>query len=258
MLALSTDSLKGYGLNRIFYFAKEAGFDGVDLEVDLKLFDTKNTEYVRSLIKQFDLPVLSITAPPTASSKKIKDIVDMAKELNSKVIIIEPPKLLNFKYIGWLRKEIPKIRQKEHISIALTNAPSRAFLGIFPEHAMGNIAEQKKFKHACIDTSRVADKKEDLIRIYRILKKYVVHIHLSNIYRGKKYNLPDEGVLPLESFLTKLQQDDYPGNISIKVLPKFLKAGNDEKVLKTLKEVKKFYDSYFVKKKGNPGTTEAA
>lgn len=28
MLALSTDSLRGYGLNRIFEFAKTAGYDG--------------------------------------------------------------------------------------------------------------------------------------------------------------------------------------------------------------------------------------
>ena len=30
MLAISTDTLKGYGLNRIFQIVKNAGFDGVD------------------------------------------------------------------------------------------------------------------------------------------------------------------------------------------------------------------------------------
>jgi len=245
MLTLSTDSLKGYGLNRIFKIIKEAGYDGVDLTIDPKNFDTQNADYVKSLVDEIGIPVLSIQAPPTANPKKIQIALEMAKKIGTRVIVIQPPKIFDFKYTQWLKNEIPKIRQKEDISIALENAPSKSFFGIIPEHAMGNILDLKKFKHACLDTSRIAQKKEDLIRIYKVLRKYLVHIHLSNVKAGTPYSPPEKGILPIESFLAKLKQDGFKGNISFKINGKFLNTGDDEKMMKALAEQKLFYETYF-------------
>ena len=245
MIALSTDSLKGYGLNRIFDFAKLAKYDGVDLAIDPKNFDTQNTDYIRLLLDQYGLPLVAIQTPPNCNQRKMVEVVRMAKALNCRVIVIQPPKIFDFKYIQWLKNEIPKIRQKENISIALENAASETFLGIIPEHAMGNIGEMKKFKHACLDTTRVAQKKDDLIRVYKALKNYLVHIHLSNVKIGKQYYLPQEGILPIESLLTKLKQDSFNGCVSIKVNPHFLSAGEDENVVQHLADIKTFYDTYF-------------
>lgn len=245
MLALSTDSLNGYGLNRVFKFAKDAGYDGIDLFVNKKNFDSQNADYVKSLVNEYKLPILSIQLPDVGP-KTLKDTIDMAKKLSCKVIIIQPPKLLNFKQTAWLKTQVPKIRAKENISIALENAPAELILGFIPKHAMNNIVELKKFKHASIDTTRIAQKNQDLMRMYKSLEKYLVHIHLSNVKGSKRYYLPDDGILPLESFLTKLSQDKFPGTISMKVNPKFLSAGDDEKVMKNLKEMKAFYNKYFV------------
>lgn len=245
MLSICTDSFKGYGLNRIFDFIKKAGFDGVDLNIDPRNFDTQNTEYVKSLIDLYHLPVLSISTPPTSSAKKIQEAVDMAKTLGTKIIVIQPPKIFDFQYTSWLKNEIPKLRQRENISIALENAPSETFLGIIPEHSMNNIIDLKRFKHVCIDTSRVASKKEDLIRIYKTLKPFLVHVHLSNVKNGNAYALPQTGILPIESFMTKLKQDGYPGTVSMKINPKYLDVGEDAKVQKVLGELKEYYTTYF-------------
>jgi sugar phosphate isomerase/epimerase len=257
MLALSTDTLKGYGLNRIFGIVKAAKYDSVDLAIDPKNYDTQNAEYVKSLIDQSGVPVSAIQTPPASNPKKIIEAVKMAKLLGTRIIIVQPPRIFDFKYIQWLKNEIPKIRQKENISIALENAPSQTFLGIIPEHAMGNILDLKKFKHACIDTSRVAQKRDDLIRVYKALQKYLVHVHLSNVKSGKSYYLPDQGILPIESFLTKLKQEGFPGAVSIKVNGKFIDAGEDEKVLKHLAEIKLFYDTYFTNVKVMPSSITA-
>ncbi len=247
MFVLSTDSLEGYGLNRIFEFAKNADYDGIDLVISPKDFDTQNPEYIKSLSDKYELPVVTIQTPPNGSPKKINMAVDIAKKLNCQIIVIQPPRLLEFKFISWLKKEIPKIRQKENISIALENAPSESFLGILPGHAMNNISSLREFKHVCIDTSRVAQKKQDSIRIYRALHKFIVHMHLSNVRGSKLYCLPEKGVLPLESLLSKMKQEDYQGAFSLKVRPTELKVGNDEKVIETLKEAKNFYEKYFVR-----------
>lgn len=245
MIILSTDSLRGYGLNRIFEFAKKAGYDGIDLSIDFGQFDTLNADYLNSLIKQYDMPVHALSAPKNIKAKKIQELVDIAKKIKAKVLILQPPKILDFKLSSWLRQEIPRIREKEAISIAMENSPAGTFLGFIPEHAMSNIQELKKFKHVSLDTARIGEKRQDLIRAYSSFKKYLVHIHLSNLHHGKKYYRLDEGILPLESFLTKLKQENYPGAISIKIMPKMLHAGEDDKLVQELENTKKFYDKYY-------------
>jgi sugar phosphate isomerase/epimerase len=246
LITISTESLKGYGLNRIFGFAKQAGFDGIDLAMETSDYDTLNADYIKELIEESGIPVTSIQTPKATSKTKIEAAVRMAKKLDTKIIVIQPPKLLNVKLVTWLKKEIPKIRQKENISIALENAPSKTMLGFIPEYSMNNIGELKKFKHACLDTSRSAEKKEDLIRVYKSLSKFLVQIHLSNVYRGKSYAPPETGILPIESFLSKLKQDKFKGVISLRIKPSNLKAGNDDKLLEnitsSLKFCRKFLD----------------
>lgn len=256
MLVLSTDSLRGYGLNRIFELAKAAEYDGLDLTVDFGQFDTYNGTYIKRLILEYKFPVHAVSAPNEITGKRIEEIAKMAKEIGAKVVIIQPPKILDFKMASWMKSEIPKLREKEAISIALENAPSGTFLGFIPEHAMGSAQDLKEFKHVCMDVARLGEQRKDLMRAYTALKKFLVHIHLSNFYHGKKYSPPQEGIMPLESFMTKLKEDNYPGAISMKILPKYAHCGDDERVIKELKKAKKFYDKFYGKSEATPAKEE--
>ncbi|MBT5016371.1 sugar phosphate isomerase/epimerase [Candidatus Peregrinibacteria bacterium] len=244
LITLSTESLKGYGLNRVFRFAKEAGFDGIDLAMENGHYDSLDVDYIKELSNALSLPIVAIQTPKATSKTKVEEAIRMAKKLGTRIIVIQPPKLLDVKLAKWLRSEIPKIRQKENISIALENASSKTMFGFIPEYAMASVGELKKFKHACLDTSRAAEKKEDVIRIYSALKKYLVHIHLSNIYRNKPYAPPETGSLPLESLLSKLKADKFKGAISIRVKPKNYHVGNEDKMMESLKSSLKFCRKY--------------
>lgn len=245
MLLLCTDSLQGYGLNRIFELTKKAGYDGIDLSVNYGLYDTFNADYVKRLTEEYDLPVKAVSAPKQIATKRVEELVEVTKKVGAKVLILQPPKITNFKLTSWYKKEIPKLREKEFLSIALENAPAGTFLGFIPEHSMGSTTEMRSFKHISLDTARIGEQRKDLIRAYTAFKKCLVHIHLSNFYKGKKYAPPQEGILPLESFLTKLKQDKYPGAISMKILPKYLHAGEDDKVIEELERAKKYFDKYY-------------
>lgn len=246
MLILCTDSLKGYGLHRIFEIAKTANYDGLDLAVHFDLYDTFNEEYLNKLQSEFGITIHTVSAPPDISSEQIIKLVKLTKALNAKILVLQPPKYLDSKLTKWMKKEIPALREKEKISIALENSPAGTFLlGILPSHALSNSEDLKKFKHIALDTSRLGEKKQDLIRSYAIFRKFLVNVHLSNIEHGKKYAPPQNGILPLESFLSKLKQDDYPGAISLKVLPKALGAGSDERVFESLKKAKNFIDKFY-------------
>src|SRR3990167_2907831 len=196
-LALSTESLKGYGLHRIFRFAKEAGFDGVGLAMVNGDFDSLDINYVKEISAQESTPVLSIQTPAKTSKTKIEEAVEMAKMLGTRIIVIQTPKIFDRNIAKWLKTEIPKIRQKENISIALENASTKTMMGFIPEHAMASVSDLKKFKHVSLDTSRAGEKKDDLLDLYETLKPYMVHVHLSNIYKGKGYAAPENGTLPL-------------------------------------------------------------
>lgn len=171
----------------------------------------------------------------------------MADYLRCPVVVLSPPKILDFKFTSWLKKQTPILRKKKHIQIALLNASGETLFGFLPARAMNNMADLKKFGMVALDCSSTVSKKWDLMRSYEHLKKLIVHVHLSNVYRHKEYSLPveDKGILPLESFLRKLKSSKYSGAISIRVRPTELSAGDDAKVVANLKKVKKFVDEYF-------------
>ena len=196
--------------------------------------------------EEYKIPVLALHAPVNGTARSVEHVVEMAVYLKCPVVVITPPKLLDFKFTDWLKKKTPVLRKKKKIHIALLNAPGKTVLGFLPDRAMNSISDLKKFGMAALDTSSTASKKwGNLMSVYNYLKKLVVHVHLSNINRHKEYSLPNEGILPLESFLKKLKTNDYKGAISIRVKPSELSAGDDDKVIAKLKKVKEFVNEYF-------------
>jgi len=246
MIALHTNSLHKYGLNRVFEFAKAAGYDGIEIGVDKNNFDSQNAEYIKKLSDEYKLPIVALHSPVNGTARSVEHVVEMAVFLKCPVVVITPPKLLDFKFTNWLKKKTPSLRKKKHVQIALLNAPGKTVLGFLPDRAMNSISDMKKFGMAAIDTSSAASKKwGNLMSVYGHLKKLVVHIHLSNINKHKEYASPVEGVLPLESFLKKLKTNNYKGSISIRIRPTELSAGDDDKVISKLKKIKAFVDEFF-------------
>lgn len=245
MISLNTESLRKYGLNRIFEFAHKAGYDGIEVDVDKNSYDTQNAEYIKELSGKYKLPIVALHTPTDGSQKSVEHVIDMAIYLKCPVVAITPPKLLDFKFTNWLKKEVPNLRKKKKIHIALMNASGKTLLGFLPASALNNISDLKKFGMVCLDCSSTVSKKWDLMKTYEHLKKLIVHVHLSNVRKHKEYSLPNEGILPLESFLRKLKSNDYKGAISLRVKPTELSAGDDEKVVKKLKKVKEFVEEFF-------------
>lgn len=243
-LSFTTASLEGYGLNRIFEFAKELGFDGIELSLSRRNLDTMDKDYVKSLVDQYNLPVLAIETLDGSKEKQIVEAVELAKTVGSKIIIVKPPKIFDFKYATWLQSEVPKIREREEISIALENAGDDTIFGFIPATAMNSLSDLKKFKHVCINTGYIASKKQNIIDVLMSMKNYLVHVHLSNIKHNKVGALPQEGILPMESFLAKLKQEEYKGTISFDINPKNLHINKTDEMKRLLTEAKEFCGKY--------------
>lgn len=244
MFLLASDSLRGYGLNRIFKFTKEAGFGGIEIALDTRQFDTQDADYLNELQKQHDLPIRVIRSFPNSTIKQTNLALEIAHAVEAKVLVVEPPKLFDFKYKDWIQKQVPILRKKYQVSIALKNGPSEYLWGILPGRAMSSIPDLQNFKEVCLDVANLYGKKMDLMRAYEIMKPYLNHVHLSNVYKGLDHSLLDEGIMPLESFLTKLSRDGYDKDISLVVQPRLLSAGDDKVMMKNLEKARKFYDKY--------------
>lgn len=159
MIVLHSSSLQKYGLNRIFKFAKDAGYGGIEIAVEKSNYDTQNAEYIKELSDEYDIPVVALHAPTNATEKSVEHVVNMAIFLKCPVVVITPPKITDFKFTRWLKKEAPILRKKKKIKMALANAAGKTLLGFLPERAMNNITDLKKFKMVSLDTSSTASKK---------------------------------------------------------------------------------------------------
>ncbi|PIS32283.1 hypothetical protein COT40_00825 [Candidatus Peregrinibacteria bacterium CG08_land_8_20_14_0_20_41_10] len=244
MLALATNSLENYGLNRVFEFAKKAGFEAIDLEIT-KVLDTQDASYLNSLISQYQLPIVAVQAPSSPTKKNTLETIALAEEIKAEMVILFPPRLLDYQYTQWLKKNLTELRRKHRVRILMINSPANNILGFIPSRSMNTIVDLKHFREICLDTSNLVSKKLSLIHTYELLEKQILHIQLSNVSRGRFHFFPQEGTLPLESFLTKLKQNKYRHHISLKVKTKYLTFSDSERVLELLKQARGFMEKYF-------------
>jgi sugar phosphate isomerase/epimerase len=245
MLILSTGSLYKYGLNRIFEIARELGFDGVEIFMN-DVYDTHDKKYIEKLIQTFEIPVVALhISSKTNSPKMIREAVSMAESLNIPTVITRVPYFTDFRFVSWFKNYLPKLQDKTEVNIAIENAPAgKGFL--LPQYAMKDIYALKKFQHVCLDTSHLVSHHIDLMRAYKTMKKKISFIHLSNWHKSNEHWMLNEGMLPLESFLTKIARDGYQGPISIKYDLKHIGGGKINKAIKHLKKAKDFYEQYYL------------
>jgi len=245
MLAITTDSLAGYSLDRTFEITKEVGLSGIEVVIRHGEFDTQNPEYLKKLSERYKLPIIAVSAPIEMNSVKANRVIDLAEKVGVSMITLTPPDIFDFDYKKWLRNEAPALRRKKKLKIALVNPPVKMILGIFPKYAFNDVYDLREFEDIVFDTSNALGRTESLLEIYSILKTKICHIHLSNTKHEQDHTLLVNGNVPLESFLARLARDKYKNAIVLKFNPKSLKVGDDLKVIQHLEESKKFISKYF-------------
>ena len=107
-IILSTDTMLGYGLDMIFDMAKKCGYDGIDLAIS-KGFDAWNENYVKSLVKKYELPVYSVQTSSLLNSKEMNKVLDLCEATDCDAVTINAPKFFDFKSYSFISQNI-KIR----------------------------------------------------------------------------------------------------------------------------------------------------
>lgn len=253
MLLLSTSSLTGYGLHRIFSFAKKAGYTGLDIALGTLNFDLWDEEYIYELTQQFDLPVLSLTAPwKGMSQKKLEKMLVIAKKVSAQVLTFSPPHITD-KDTKWFGAPLARVKRDTHLSICIQNVEPKFLFFVIPEYRNSTFTQIKSVTgDTALDILGVdSSSSMDIIKAQKILGNSVKNIFFSDKHGMKRWILPGGAgggisYLPLESFLMKLKSIWYSGYITLKVNPKEMGTWNADRVEQNLEYMKKYYEKHFL------------
>ncbi len=256
MLLVSTSSLSGYGLHRIFWFVKKANYDWIDLVLTKNNFDAWSPDYINSLIEEFNVPVLSITAPNRGlDEKKVDIIINIAKKIWAQNITFFPPYVTD-KNTTWYTKYLSKIKRDTHLSISIANVEPKFIFFIIPEYKNASLLEIKRITgDTALDLWSIDSSSGlDILKAQKHLWSSLKNIYFSDKHWPKKNILPGlagggTSYLPLESFLMKLRASWYWAFITLKISPREMWVGTEEKVLQNLEYFKWYYKKHFLEEK---------
>lgn len=249
MFLLSTSSLDGYWLHKIFLLAKEGGFDGLDLSVNFDLYDTFDAAYIDSLVQLTSLPVVSITAPERRLTKRQCDtILDLADNLGVATVNFHPPHRLD-KEKDWFGEYLQQMnRRYTNTTINIVNAPPKVWLFIISEYGDARPETIKKItEHTALSIENVEPSSGvDLMKTFVLLGSTMNLVYLSDKNDDTTWLFPGEGTMPIESLLIKLKDIEYSGNFTLCVHPTALSAGkSDNEVISRMQDSHKLLERYF-------------
>jgi len=248
----STGSLYTYSIARCFGFAAAAGFDGIELMIDER-WDTRQTDYIHTLINKHNLPVVAVHAPlrPIPSWKEgvpahIQETVKVAEILGAAVVVHHLPMRVGFgvptlkaqryvipfpwwsmhkAYIAWLKDGYAQLQDTTAVQLCIENMPAHRMLGRTWNPAHWNTVEGiQRFSSLTMDTTHLGTWGHDPTEVYIQWNERVKHIHLSN-YNGREHRRPEVGELRLDRLLAHLAATRYTGTITIEVSPDAFDAG---------------------------------
>jgi sugar phosphate isomerase/epimerase len=242
----STGSLFPFGLERIYGWAQEVGYDGVEIMMDER-WDTHQDDYLKSLAERHGLPVLALHPPLGRGAWDLEPgetlirVSKMARRMEVPVIVAHPPppgRLLERWSAGPLREA-----REQGVTVAVENMPRRQTIGIFGRSRSCHLPEHlSRLGDVTLDTSHVGASKVDLIRAHSVLGAQLRHVHLSDsdLTGGDQHRLPGKGRLPLRPFLAALGASDYAGTVSLELKPWSLGAPDPKVILERMRAALEF------------------
>ena len=244
-LALATGSLHNYGLNRVWDFALEAGFDAVEVMIDNK-WDSRQPSYLRSLVAATGLPIAALHTPfrPLAGFGEdypacVRRALDLAGEVGAVSVVAHPELANGTDYSHWLIKHYEELSPAGGPTLAVENMPL-VLVNRKPKYASHTIDRIAKFPGITLDTTHFATANVDILTAFEALRDEVRHVHLSDFADDREHRVPGRGVLPLDLFLLALAEAQYDRVITIELVPDALEAGDDDEVRARLRETVAF------------------
>ncbi len=254
---LSTGSLYNYSIDRVFAFAAEAGFDGIEMLIDDR-WDTRQSDYLRHLMESHSLPIPALHSPFSRNCSgwgeteygAIARTAELANELGAQVVVHHLPMRFGYaflqtagrslllpnpfdsgrQYATWLSEGYAALQTSTDALLCIENLPAARFLGrrVNPArwnaHSRATLDDIIRFPHITLDTTHLGTWGLDPLEAYDRWGQRVKHVHLSN-FDGSEHRRPEDGSLRLDALLARMAADGYSYSISLELHPDALEAG---------------------------------
>lgn len=244
MLLLASQSFPRYGLERFFQFAKDLGFQAVEIQISSN-FDTQNPVYLKSLEERFGIKISIISLPSSGADAFINAFEQVVAEFPGVMVNVYSPEVFSARYKTWMQKSLPQLCQRYRLRMNRITAPFKTVFGVMPTRTEGSMHTLREAGDVSVDLIALWKSNEDVMRVSGFLREKMKHIYISNAQGGQGYTPLPHGVLPVESFLTKLAREDYRGDFTLKIAPQHMHEGNDARMMEIIKESKEFFEKYF-------------
>lgn len=225
----STGPFWAFELHEAFDALAEAGFTDIELMVTRDPM-TQKPDIPLKLAEERGLKIASVHGPFLAITKsvwgmdpigKLQQGAEFCQAVGADTMIVHPPHLWEREYASWCTNEAEGFTERTGVKVAVeTMYPKwvagrrvRAYRWLEPSALFGAC------HHVALDTSHLTVARMDILDSLKILLPKLVHIHLSdNAGDGKDGHLElEQGILPLERFLSELRRHKYPGSISLEL-----------------------------------------
>jgi sugar phosphate isomerase/epimerase len=231
-ILFSTGCLFHLPIENIFFYAKEAGFDGCDLLIDTK-FDSDN--YLERVQHCLDiLPVHSIHAPfmklRTWGTKTdmLARTIDIARTVGAKVVNFHPPSwfALEVQFFKWFRevKDFQKELGCDDVFLAIENMPRSGTRLMLASYILNDLNDLVDFGvernlYFTFDTTHFGTFGDDIVAGFlRVFKTgRLKNIHLSDHGSHRSHLFLGKGDLPIVKFLNTIRRLGYDEMITLEL-----------------------------------------
>lgn len=215
----------------LFHFAKQAGFDGVEVLPGIKSLSTIDT--FSSLSQRYDIPILSVHAPLSFGKLVIgmKKTYDVAKYFKA-LIVLHPIKNLSLtdpRQIKYLT-EHAKLANEYTVPVTLENVSNRSSLPLYKYFSVSHhsvtclndiVKISKKFNFGVtLDTCHLQTPDLQNVDGFETTYESIKNIHLSDYTPTKQHLALGSGKLNVEKFMNYLKSKNYRGLITLEFSPR--------------------------------------
>lgn len=271
LISLSTGTLYVYPLRWTFGLAKRAGFDGLELVVNPEV-DWRGPEYVKKLVQEFQLPVLTVHPPlygyrgwqmiNESYAPYMEKAIALSDAVGARVLVVHPPRAYDYadargkqfvERVVAARNSInghgPKLGIEN--GSKFTQRDHKYILRALPE--LREFADKHDFAMT-LDTAHLGTFDLDLLDSLQWFDGRVANVHLSDLRDVphwihnqprlhsyfRQHQFPGTGTLPLRQLLRELKRRGYDGTITYELSPLAVDALTPWRVERKLREAVEF------------------
>ena len=247
-VVFSTGSLYPFGLERVFGWAAQVGFDGVEVMMDER-WDTHQSDYLNGLSEKYGVRIQALHPPigrgawGLGAEETLVRSVRLARKIGAETVVAHPPSL-GRPLSRWREGTLAEARN-QGVTVAVENMPrgeARRFF-IVRNRRVCEPEDLAGLGDVTLDTSHLGASGLDPMRAWDTLKERLRHVHLSdsNYIPGRdEHRLPGKGKLPLKELLAAIGGSEYTGVVSLELKPWPLGTPHPEKILSNMSAALEF------------------